>query len=94
MGDSTVETSDRDLAKADRKVNSSSSDDIQQTDGEAKNERSPSRPKDVESHYNWLHGTELVMVTAGLTLVTLLFMLDVSIVSTVNEMCHLPYYGL
>ena len=88
MGASTVETSDRDLPKAERKFNSSSSHDIQQADDEVKNNPSHSEQKYVESPDDWLHGTELVIVTAGLTLVTLLFMLDVSIVSTVNEMFH------
>lgn len=67
-------------------TNSSPPGPKQQTDDEAKNESSHDGPEEVEIQEDWIQGIPLIMVTAGLTLVTLLFMLDVSIVSTVNEM--------
>lgn len=86
MADSIAETinsaSDRDLSKVDEEVNSSPPVHRQQTTDEAQIEDKRER---VESPEDWIQGIKLFMVVAGVTLATLLFMLDVSIVSTVNE---------
>ncbi|KAL7803916.1 major facilitator superfamily transporter [Trichoderma afarasin] len=80
MEESTTETSGQGLAEMEKKVNSSSLDLEQKTD-DVKRESSNGGPEEVESHGDWLHGLPLFMVITGLTLVTMLFMLDMSIIS-------------
>lgn len=78
--------SDRDLPKVDMEVNSSPRDLKQQPDDGTNIESPNKRPEGGETQGQWLEGIPLVMVITGLTLSTLLFMLDVSIVTTVREM--------
>lgn len=57
----------------------------QQKGEDSKNESSNYRPQEMESQKAWLTGIPLIMATLGVTLVTMLFMLDVAIVTTVDN---------
>lgn len=82
---SSNSASDQQPSNADKEVKMRSPDHTQERGEETKNESSNHQAQGVESQTAWLTGIPLVMATIGVTLVTMLFMLDVAIVTTVNN---------